>query len=109
MSAAPLIFYMIKASIDVTKIDKTKLYQGKKGKYLNIILIERQDDFGNSHMVVQDVTKEERLAGAKGAILGNAKTYGQGGAKANKPAADDDLTSAPRKPAAGAVDDDIPF
>ena len=69
---------MIVAKIDVTKIDKAKLFAGKNGaKYLDICLIDRADDYGNSHMVVQSVSKEERAQGVRGAILGNAKTLGQ--------------------------------
>lgn len=68
---------MILAKIDVTKIDKAKLYVGEKGKYLDIALIETPDNrFGNDYMIVQSVTKEERLAGVKGAVLGNAKIVG---------------------------------
>lgn len=67
---------MIKAKIDVTKIDKSRIFVGEKGKYIDITLIETPNDrFGNAYMIVQDVTKEERLAGVKGPILGNAKIF----------------------------------
>ncbi len=61
--------------IDVSKIDKSKLYQGKKGTYLDAILFlnEQDDQYGNNGMVVQSATKEEREQGQKGAILGNSK------------------------------------
>ena len=63
------------ASLDVTKIDKSKLYKGKKGTYLNITILwkEDPDEYGNHAMIVQDVGKEAREAGEQGAILGNAK------------------------------------
>ena len=65
---------MIKLQIDVTKINKDKLFKGEKGTYLNCVLIETPNNqYGNSHMIVQDTSKEEREAGIKGAILGNAK------------------------------------
>ena len=68
----------IVVKINTAKIDKSRLFKGEKGTYLDIVLIETPDDqYGNSHMVVQSVTKEERQAGVKGAILGNAKTLGQ--------------------------------
>ena len=69
---------IIKVKIDVSKIDKTKLFKGEKGTYLDITLLENKngiDQYGNSFMVVQDVSKEERLAGVKGAILGNGKIF----------------------------------
>jgi hypothetical protein len=65
---------MIKYKIDVTKIDKSLLYQGKKGVYLNGVLFENRDgrnDFGDDGFIVQDVSKEQREAGQKGPIIGN--------------------------------------
>jgi len=61
--------------IDVLKIDKSKLYQGKKGTYLDAILFlnDEDDQYGNNGMIVQSATKEEREQGKKGAILGNSK------------------------------------
>lgn len=67
---------MIIAKIDVSKIDKEKLYKGEKGTYLDIILMETPDSkYGDDYMVTQGVSKEDREAGIKGAILGNAKTF----------------------------------
>ena len=65
----------ISVKIDVKKIDKTKLFVGEKGTYLDatIIMRDEPDQYGNSGMVVQNVTKEEREAGIKGVILGNVK------------------------------------
>lgn len=84
---------IIAVKIDVMKIEKARLFAGKKGeKYLDLILIPSpQNQWGNSHMVLQGVTKEEREAGKKGPILGNAKTIGGGGSRptqapVNKPA-----------------------
>lgn len=65
---------MITAKIDVTKIEKARLYKGEKGTYLDIVLIPTPDNsYGNDYMIVQSVTKDEKEAGVKGAILGNAK------------------------------------
>lgn len=69
---------VIKLKIDVTKIDKTKLFTGKNGaKYLDASILVKDngelDEYENCGMIVQDVSKEERAAGKKGAILGNAK------------------------------------
>lgn len=67
---------MIKLKIDVSKIDKAKLFRGAKGVYLDCTLIETTNNqYGDDYMVVQDVSKEERLAGKKGAILGNGKIW----------------------------------
>jgi len=65
---------MITAKIDVTKIDKKRLFVGKSGTYLDFLLIETPNDtYGNDFMIVESVTKEEREKGIKGRILGNAK------------------------------------
>ena len=67
----------IKIKIDVTKIDKARLFKGAKGTYLDAVLIATPDNqYGDSHMIVQNVSKEESDSGMKGNILGNAKTFG---------------------------------
>ena len=69
---------VITARIDVTQIDKTRLYQGKKGKYLDIVLIPTPNaKYEQTHMVVQSISQDERKAGIKGNILGNAKEIEQ--------------------------------
>lgn len=64
---------MISISINVDKINEDRLFKGEKGKYLDMVLIERTDDYGNDYMVVQSVSKEERERGVKGNILGNGR------------------------------------
>lgn len=68
----------ISLKIDVTKIDKNKLFKGKKGTYLDAVLFynSEKDQYDNNGMIVQSVSKEERDAGNRGAILGNAKEFG---------------------------------
>lgn len=69
---------IINVKINCNKIDKAKLYKGEKGTYLNVTLLpnkEGTDQYGNDYMVVQDIGKEARDAGEKGAILGNARTF----------------------------------
>ena len=62
------------ATIDVTKIDKSKMFQGKKGTYLDVVLIPTPGSpYGNDYMAVQGLTKAEREAGQRGEIIGNAK------------------------------------
>ena len=67
-------------NINVTKIDKSALFDGKNGKYLALTLFENRDgvdQYGNNGFVTQDLGKERRLAGEKGPILGNWKHIGQ--------------------------------
>jgi hypothetical protein len=78
---------IIKLNIDVTKIDKSKLYKGEKGTYLNAALIPTPESQYGDFMIVEDVTKEEREAGTKGTKLGNAKyIVKQGEQKTTEPA-----------------------
>jgi len=67
---------MITVSIDVTKLDKSRFYKGKKGTYVNLTLIESPNDqYGNTHAAVQSSTKEERDAGLVLPFIGNAKDF----------------------------------
>ena len=71
---------MISININVSKIDKTALFAGKQGKYLNLVLHdnkEGEDQWGNMGFVTQDLGKDRRLAGERSAILGNFKYVGQ--------------------------------
>jgi len=65
--------------LDVKKIDKDRLYVGKKGTYLDAVIFinDTTDDYGNDGFIVQSVSKEEREAGKKGEILGNVKIIGK--------------------------------
>ena len=65
---------IIAGSIDVTKIPKEKLVQGKKGKYLNVsIMVEDDTKYGNNVGIIVGQTKEEREAKEPRTYLGNAK------------------------------------
>jgi len=67
---------MITLSVNVTKIDKTALVDGKNGKYLSLVLFENKkgvDQYGNAGFITQDLGKERREKGEKGEILGNYK------------------------------------
>tara|TARA_R110000822_G_scaffold199902_1_gene337552 strand:- start:9 stop:449 length:441 start_codon:yes stop_codon:yes gene_type:complete len=64
--------------IDVSKIDKARLFSGQKGTYLDATIfveLAELDQYGNSGMITQDVTKEEKAQGVKGNILGNGKVF----------------------------------
>lgn len=68
----------VSVRIDVSKIDKSKLYSGKKGKYLDLttfIDLDQADQYENNGFVTQSQTKEERATGEKMPILGNVKVF----------------------------------
>jgi hypothetical protein len=74
---------ILKLKINLSKIDKAKLFNANSGAiYLDATLLtnEEDDQYGNCGMIVQDVSKADREAGIKGAILGNAKQFKTQGA-----------------------------
>ena len=92
--------------IDVTKIDKNRLFKGNKGVFLDVttfVDLDEFDQYGNSGMITQDVYKEEREAGIKGPILGNCKVFWP--KKESSPV----HPSAPAADTGESFDDDIPF
>lgn len=104
---------MILLKLTVSNIPKDRIFVGKKGKYLDLVLHENKDgpdQYQNDGFAAISVSKEEREAGVKGPIVGNWRHVGQ------KPA------PAPPRPATGAGravrqpdpmepgdEDDIPF
>jgi len=64
---------IINLSIDVTKIDKSKLIQGKKGTYLNLTVSVNNelDNYGNNASCYISQSKEEREAKTNRQYLGN--------------------------------------
>ena len=68
----------VSLKIDVTKIDKARLFKGQKGTYLDatvFIDIDQKDQYDNNGMITQDVTKAEKDQGVKGNILGNCQVF----------------------------------
>lgn len=75
----------VSLKIDVSKIDKARLFSGQKGTYLDATIfvdLDSLDQYGNSGMITQDVTKEEKQQGIKGNILGNGKVFWKEGGQA---------------------------
>ena len=61
--------------INVSKILKDHLYAGKNGKLLDLVVWPNKDgadQFGNTHYVVQELSRAARDAGDRGPIIGNA-------------------------------------
>ena len=76
---------MISLKIDVDKIDQERLYKGVKGTYLSAVLIPTPNSEYGDYMIVEDISYDERQAGKKGTILGNAKIL----VKKNEPQSND--------------------
>jgi hypothetical protein len=64
--------------INTSQIDMNRLFAGAKGNYLDCTIfvdLAELDQYGNSGMVTQDVSKDEKAQGVKGNILGNGKVF----------------------------------
>lgn len=99
---------IISGSMDVTKIDKTKLIEGKNGaKYLNfdIIVNDEADKYGKDVALTLSQTKEERTAKEKKVFIGSGKTVWK-----KEPQTDTNYT-APAETASNNSNaaDDLPF
>tara|TARA_Y100000385_G_C12665683_1_gene455709 strand:+ start:150 stop:401 length:252 start_codon:yes stop_codon:yes gene_type:complete len=64
------------ASIDLSKIEKSKIIKGKKGSYLNItgFVNDEVDQYGNNVSIIVSQSKEEREVKTPRVYLGNGKT-----------------------------------
>lgn len=98
----------IRLKIDVSKIDKDRLFKGAKGTYLDattFVDLDNKDQYDQNGFIAQDVSKEESDAGQKGAIIGNVAVFwrdGSSGQPSQQPA-----QSQPENN--GGFADDIPF
>jgi hypothetical protein len=96
----------VNLSIDVTKIEKERLYKGAKGTYLNLTTyldLDEKDQYDNNGFISQQVSKEEQEAKVRSAILGNCQVVwkSDGAApQAKAPVANMSLEE---------MDDDLPF
>ena len=64
--------------INLSEIDMARVFQGKKGQYLDATIfvdMAELDQYGNSGMITQDVSKEEKAQKVQGKILGNGKVF----------------------------------
>lgn len=63
----------IYAKIDVSKIDKSRLFRGEKGTYLDLVLIETPNSKYGTHIIKQSAPK-----GIDMPILGNVQLPKEG-------------------------------
>ncbi len=79
----------IKIKINVKKLLKPHFFHAPSGSiYVDLVAFENRngpDQYGNTHMVVQDIDKSKLPEGQRAPIVGNLKV--PGGATASKPAA----------------------
>ncbi len=117
---------LVSIRIDLDKVDNARVFQGAKGRYLDIVgvLTETSDQYQNNGFVTQQITKEERQQGVKLPVLGNFKKLMDLQPKGYAPStpAMPQVPQAPVAPLSGPVgpvggpgvpgvngDDDLPF
>lgn len=79
---------ILSGSIDLSKIDKSKIVEGKNGaKYYNIqvVINDTEDNYKNIASIQTNQTKEEREAKAAKVYLGNLKSVWKGESKKEAP------------------------
>jgi hypothetical protein len=95
----------ISVRIDVTKIDKSRLYKGAKGTYLDLTTFvdtDTADQYENHGFISQSQSKEEREANAdRPPILGNVKVFYTDGGESR--------STALKEMSMEELDSDIPF
>ena len=68
----------VNLKVDVSKLDKSRFFQGKKGTYVDLttfIDTEKAGEYGDNGTIAQSTSKEERQNGVKMPICGNAKVF----------------------------------
>lgn len=90
--------------IDVTKLDKSRFFKGQKGIYADMtafIDTENVSEYGDNGTISQAQSQEERQAGAKLPIIGNAKIFWKGESETT--------VNNQAKESGGGSDEDLPF
>lgn len=79
---------LISLSIDLLKIDRSKIIHGKKGQEyypMTLSLNDEKDEYGNDCNVIDAQSKMEREAKETKKYLGNGKTFWKSPAKNEAP------------------------
>ncbi len=104
----------ISIKIDVTKIDKARLFKGEKGTYLDLTTFIDTDNpgqYGDHGFISQSVSKEEKAQKVQTTILGNCKVFfNEGSQQAHAGGVQQAQQAAQPAPQADEfIDDEIPF
>ena len=102
----------ISIKLDVSKIDKARLFKGEKGTYLDLtsfIDLDQKDQYENNGFIAQSVSKEEREANVQTPILGNVKVFYSDNAQQSTPAQQSAPVQASSPAGDDGFDDPIPF
>ncbi|MDH4212169.1 MAG: hypothetical protein OEV79_12055 [candidate division WOR-3 bacterium] len=103
---------LARVQLNLADIPKEKIYKGKKGQYLTVVvtLNDTPDQYGFNGPVYVEQTKEERDGKAAKQYLGNAKVVWTDGTVPAVPERTDNGAPVARQAVAAATeDDDLPF
>ncbi len=95
----------IKAQLKLDLLDKSKIFQGKKHNYYDVIIyVNDETRFGNNVSIADNMSIEDSNNGVKKNYIGNGRVVKTDGniVKAEK-------EDAPAQPQATAPEDDLPF
>ena len=85
---------IISVSIDLTKLDKSRIIEGKNGaKYYNLTINvnDEKDQYGNDASVITSQTQEERQAKAPKTYLGNGRVVWSNNSTQAQPTSSNDF------------------
>tara|TARA_B100000427_G_scaffold135862_1_gene112955 strand:+ start:676 stop:993 length:318 start_codon:yes stop_codon:yes gene_type:complete len=102
---------ILNTSIDLTKIPKDKIIDGKKGKYINISITinDELDKFGNNGPVTVGQTEEERKSKTEKIYLGNVKVVWSNGNNVDPTPQTGATTQPKQNTTIDTVENDLPF
>lgn len=101
---------ILNTSINLSKIPKDKIIEGKKGKYLpiSVTVNDELNDFGNQGHVTVGQSKEERDSKQDKTFLGDVRVGWTNGAT-QKLDSSEKGQATKESPAAEVAGDDLPF
>ena len=96
----------VNLSIDVSKLDKLRLYKGAKGTYANLTVFidSNPDQYGKNGGIKEQATKDERDQKVKMPFVGNATIFWS-----DNPDFQQARVEQAQEPATDEFDDSIPF
>ena len=102
---------ILNTSINLSKIPKDKIIDGKKGKYIPITIKinDEQDNFGNNGPVTVGQTKEERDSNVEKIYLGNVQVVWSNGNNVDPAPRAGATTQQKQNTITEQVEDDLPF
>lgn len=102
---------IMKANIDLNKIPKDKIYKGKKGSYLPIVITINDElgNYGDSGPIIVEQTKDERDAKVDKVYLGNVKIVWTNGTNVDAAPKEDGQQQSATARVVTVEDDGLPF